>query len=123
MHDAARPLATAELLERLVGRARESGGAIAAAPVVDSLKRADASGRVILHPVERTGMFQAETPQVFDLRKFREAYEKLGAAEPTDDAEVMRLAGFPVELVVSGQWNFKLTSPEDMERLRRVFQG
>ena len=123
IHDAARPLATAELLERLVARARECGGAIAAARVVDSLKKADASGRFIAAPVDRDGMFQAETPQVFDLAKFRLAYARLGTATPTDDAEVMRLAGFPVELVVSGQWNFKLTSPEDMDRLHRVFRG
>lgn len=120
VHDAARPLATAELLERLVARARVSGGAIAASKVVDSLKKADASGRFIAAPVDRDGMFQAETPQVFDLVRFRTAYSRLGDAAPTDDAEVMRLAGFPVELVVSGQWNFKLTSPEDMDRLRRV---
>ncbi len=120
VHDAARPLAQAELLERLVARARVCGGAIAASRVVDSLKLADADGRYIELPVSRERMFQAETPQVFDLVKFRLAYAGLRGESPTDDAEVMRLAGFPVELVISGQFNLKLTSPEDLEKLHRM---
>ena len=122
IHDAARPLATAGLLERLVARARACGGAIAATPVVDSLKRADGSGVFIAEPVARDGLFQAETPQVFDLEKFRAAYMMLGENSPTDDAEVMRMAGFQVELVCSKQWNLKLTYPEDLEKLQGVIQ-
>ena len=121
MHDAARPLATAELLERLVARARVGGGAIAASRVVDSLKRVSADGVTIAAPVARDGLFQAETPQVFDLEKFRYACEQLGDVTPTDDAEVMRLAGYQVELVISGQWNIKLTSPDDLDKLRRIY--
>lgn len=121
VHDAARPLASAELLERLVTRARACGGAIAASAVVDSLKRAGSDGISIAEPVPRDGLFQAETPQVFDLEKFRSAYEQLGGETPTDDAEVMRLAGYPVELVISGQWNLKLTSPDDLNKLRRIY--
>ena len=122
VHDAARPLAQGELLERLTLRARACGGAIAAAAVVDSLKLADENGRFIQSPVPRERMFQAETPQVFDLKKFRHAYDILGNETPTDDAEVMRLAGYPVELVISGQWNIKLTSPADLEKLRRIYE-
>jgi len=121
VHDAARPLATAELLERLVARARVCGGAIAASRVVDSLKRVSADGVTIAAPVSRDGLFQAETPQVFDLEKFRYACEQLGDVTPTDDAEVMRLAGYQVELVISGQWNLKLTSPDDLDKLRRIY--
>ena len=121
VHDAARPLASAELLERLVTRARVRGGAIASSVVVDSLKRVAADGVTIDAPVARDGLFQAETPQVFDIEKFRMAYETLGEIAPTDDAEVMRLAGFPVELVISGQWNLKLTSPDDLDKLRRIY--
>ena len=121
VHDAARPLAGAKLLERLALRARACGGAIAAAPVVDSLKLADANGQYIERPISRERMFQAETPQVFDLAKFRLAYEKLGEETPTDDAEVMRLGGFQVELVISGEFNMKLTSPEDLEKLRLIW--
>ena len=121
VHDAARPLATAELLERLVARARVCGGAIASSVVVDSLKRVSPDGVTIAEPVPRDGLFQAETPQVFDLEKFRDACARFGDAAPTDDAEVMRLAGYPVELVISGQWNIKLTSPDDLDKLRCIY--
>ncbi len=122
IHDAARPLASAELLLKVARRARVCGGAIAAGKVVDSLKLADDSG-FILRPIPRERVYCAETPQIFDLVKYRQACGKLGDAVPTDDAEIMRLAGFPVELVESGQWNMKLTSPEDLAKLRSCFQG
>ncbi|MBR2344523.1 MAG: 2-C-methyl-D-erythritol 4-phosphate cytidylyltransferase [Lentisphaeria bacterium] len=122
VHDAARPLAGGALLERLVCHARACGGAIAASAVVDSLKLADENGRFIAAPVSRERMFQAETPQVFDLNSFRQAYSVLGDNAPTDDAEVMRLAGYQVELVKSGQWNMKLTSPEDLDKLKKFLE-
>ena len=121
IHDAARPLADAALLERLVSRARACGGAIAASKVADSLKLADQSGFIIA-PVSRESVYHAETPQVFDLKKYRDACAALDGAVPTDDAEIMRLAGYPVELVESGIWNMKLTSPADLAKLQQCFQ-
>ena len=122
IHDAARPLATAQLLEKVAEYARRCGGAVAASKVVDSLKLADDTG-LIVSPVARDRMFCAETPQVFDIEKYRIACDKLAGAVPTDDAEIMRLAGFPVVLVESGQWNCKLTAPEDLLKLRQLLRG
>lgn len=121
IHDAARPLATAKLLEKVLERARVVGGAIAAAPVADSLKRAFPDG-LIASPISREMVFCAETPQIFDLEKYRIACAALNGVVPTDDAEIMRLSGYPVELVNSGQWNIKLTSPEDLEKIRWCLQ-
>ena len=122
VHDAARPLASAALLEKVAARARLCGGAIAASKVTDSLKLSDGRG-MIAAPVSREMVYHAETPQVFDLKNYRAACAALRGEAPTDDAEIMRLAGFPVELVVSDQWNIKLTSPEDLEKLRQCFTG
>ena len=122
IHDAARPLATAALLEKVLERARITGGAIAANPVADSLKLADANG-MIAAPVPRERVFHAESPQIFDIEKYREASLALGGTVPTDDAEIMRLSGFAVELVDSGQWNMKLTSQGDLEKLRMMLAG
>ncbi|MBQ4329296.1 MAG: 2-C-methyl-D-erythritol 4-phosphate cytidylyltransferase [Lentisphaeria bacterium] len=122
IHDAARPLASAALLKKVLERARMSGGAIAANPVADSLKLADENG-MIAAPVSRDRVFHAETPQIFDLEKYRAACRALNGVVPTDDAEIMRLSGFPVELVDSGQWNMKLTSPGDLEKLRMMLAG
>lgn len=122
IHDAARPLASAQLLLKVAARARISGGAIAANKVADSLKLADENGFIKV-PVDRSMVYHAETPQIFDLAKYRIACGKLDGIVPTDDAEIMRLAGFPVELVESGQWNMKLTSPEDLAKLQNCFTG
>ena len=120
IHDAARPLASAGLLTRVVDAARVYGGAIAASKVADSLKLADDSG-FIVNPVSREMVYHAETPQAFDLEKYRDACGRLDGAVPTDDAEIMRLAGFPVKLVDSMQWNMKLTSPGDLTKLQQCF--
>lgn len=122
IHDAARPLATAGLLKKVADRARITGGAIAAGKVADSLKLADEK-RMIVSPVPREMIYYAETPQIFDLVKYRRAFAELNGAVPTDDAEIMRLAGYQVELVESDQWNIKLTSPGDLAKLRRCIPG
>ena len=123
IHDAARPLATAELLLKVAQRARICGGAIAASKVADSLKRAGENSMLISCPVDRELIYCAETPQIFDLKNYRSACAALNGEVPTDDAEIMRLAGFPVELVISGIWNIKLTSPEDLAKLRYCNPG
>jgi 2-C-methyl-D-erythritol 4-phosphate cytidylyltransferase len=120
IHDAARPLASTALLERVISRARVCGGAIAASKVADSLKLADDAG-FIKAPVSRDMVYHAETPQVFDLEKYRRACALLSGTMPTDDAEIMRLAGYPVELVESMEWNMKLTSPGDLAKLQQCF--
>lgn len=122
IHDAARPLASGDLLEKVAACARKTGGAIAAGKVVDSLKLADGSG-MILQPVPREQLYYAETPQIFDIVNYRRACEALQDQIPTDDAEIMRLAGFPVALVDSGEWNLKLTSPGDLMKLQRILNG
>ena len=122
IHDAARPLASGKLLEKVAARARETGGAVAAGKVADSLKLADDNGMILL-PVSRDKVYHAETPQIFDIVNYRHACESLQGQVPTDDAEIMRLAGFPVVLVESGEWNLKLTSPDDLGKLQRIFSG
>ena len=117
VHDAARPLATADLLLRVAEAAERCGGAIAASKVVDSLKLGD-DGNMILRSVPREAVWRAETPQVFNVEKFKKAYAALGDELCTDDAEVMKLAGCQVALVETGFPNFKLTAPADMELLK-----
>ena len=122
VHDAARPLATAELLERVARRAAETGGAIAAIKVVDSLKLTGRDGRII-SPVSRDDLYRAETPQVFDLDLLRQAYDKCKSVSATDDAEIMRLAGFPVEVVETGSFNLKLTTAGDLDLLKLFYNA
>ena len=122
VHDAARPLAGAELLERVARRAAVTGGAIAAVKVVDSLKLTGKDGMVI-SPVSRDDLYRAETPQIFDLELLRQAYDQCSLVSATDDAEIMRLAGFPVEVVETGAFNLKLTTAGDLDLLKLFYNA
>ncbi len=118
VHDAARPLLTADLVRRGLEAARRSGAAVAATPVRDTLKRAgrDAAQRDIVETVDRTALWAAQTPQVFRADLLHDAFEKIGPAASglTDDAAVVQAAGQRVVLFDGDPANIKLTVPEDL---------
>ncbi len=116
IHDAARPLADGALLEKLLERAREMGGAIPGKPVTDTVKRTQPDG-LIVEEVSREGLWRVETPQVFDREKLLAAYRAAGERSFTDDAGVMAAAGFPVAVVSNPAENLKLTYDFEFERL------
>ena len=118
IHDAARPLASAALLEKLAEEARRTGGAIPGKPVTDTLKRSDASG-LIAETVDRSGLWRVETPQVFDLALLRAAYARFPDGDFTDDAGVMAAAGYACRVVHNPDDNLKITYPGDLELLSR----
>lgn len=115
VQDAARPLATAELLARCVASARACGSGVAAHRVVDTIKAATAEGAVTATP-DRRALWAAETPQVFRRDWLAAAYELVArdGLEVTDDAQAVQLAGHPVQLVESQQDNLKITRAADL---------
>lgn len=117
IHDAARPLADADLLLRVLAAARECGGALPGRRVTDSIKIVDEHG-MIVEAVDRSLLWRAETPQIFDLEKLRRAYLRPG--EATDDAEIMRRSGWKVKMVEAAAPNPKLTTPEELEEIRML---
>lgn len=126
IQDAARPLLDSGELRRLLDKLGEGfDGAIAALPVVDTLKRG--SDR-ILDTVTRDGLWQAQTPQVFRYGAIVEAHRKAAHLSPaqrdtlTDDAAVAELAGLAVALVPGRAENFKITTPADLIRLEHMLQ-
>src|SRR2546422_1058623 len=74
VHDAARPLVTRDLVERCIAALPGWEGAIAAAPVTDTIKQADADGRVV-RTLERSTLWSIQTPQVFDADALRRALD------------------------------------------------
>jgi 2-C-methyl-D-erythritol 4-phosphate cytidylyltransferase len=125
IHDAARPLLTPELVEALVialDADSEAAGVIAAAPVVDTIKRGSfvRNGRTkeprVVRTEDRSELWAAQTPQVFRADALREA---LAAAErpeeATDEAMLVEGAGGTVLIhPVEGQ-NLKVTTPLDLQ--------
>lgn len=116
VHDAARPLATEEIFDACVSAAAQVGGAIAAVPVADTLKRIEHDGKGIAATVARSGLWQAQTPQAFRRRLLAEAH-KLAVSEgivATDDADLVERTGVRVEVVEGSTANIKITTPSDL---------
>jgi len=120
VHDAARPLISHALLDRLVETATRYGTAVPALPVQDTLKRAD-DGRTVQATVPREGLYRVQTPQVFRadwlINAHRRAAEQ-GFEQATDDAQLLERAGYPVYLAEGDPRNLKLTTPDDLHLLR-----
>lgn len=117
IHDAARPLIPSGTIPALLEALRTHHGAIPAAAISDTLKRA-ADG-LILATVPRDGLYRAQTPQAFRFPDLIRLHQNapLGA---TDDALMLEAAGLPVALVAGSDDNIKLTFPEDLVRLERL---
>jgi len=116
VHDAARPcLRVADLDRLLTELADDPVGGLLAVPVSDTLKQADATGRVAA-TVDRSQFWRALTPQMFRLGPLRNALRETLARGQlvTDEAAAMEAAGFAPRLVEGRADNLKITRPEDL---------
>ncbi len=118
VHDAARPLVSPETVAAVAAAAAEGDGAIAAAPVVDTLKSEGADGAIDA-TVPRAGLWGAQTPQGFPVAVLRAAVEAAHAAgaldAATDCASLVEAAGGRVRLVETRGPNLKVTTPADRD--------
>ncbi|MEX0710662.1 MAG: 2-C-methyl-D-erythritol 2,4-cyclodiphosphate synthase [Chloroflexota bacterium] len=121
IHDAARPGASTELMARVVAAVTPTDGVIPVVDFHDSLKRIDASGRVVA-VVEREGVAAAQTPQAATLVVLRAALEEAQAwnRQVTDDAGALAAGGVTVHTLPGEPGNLKLTEPGDEALLRGV---
>jgi len=122
VHDAARPLLTEELVRCCVDALGDGvDGAIAAAPVTDTIKHTDGAGRVV-STLERSALWAVQTPQVFRAEVLRRALDadSSSLAGATDDASLVEAAGGRVEVVESRIENFKVTTPLDLRMAEAV---
>lgn len=118
IHDGARPLVSAPLIDGVLAQLVAAPGAIAAVPVRDTLKRG--SGTVITDTVDRRNLWRAQTPQGFHYTAILQAHRAATGAELTDDAHVAERAGMKVALVEDSEDNLKITTPDDLVRAERI---
>lgn len=120
VHDGARPFAGASLIARVAAAARTTA-VIPVLPVVDTIKRVDAGGRVVA-TVDRGALRRAQTPQGFPgplLRRLHAAgSDAVAAVDVTDDALLCERAGHPVDTVGGDPLNLKITGPRDLRYAR-----
>ena len=111
VHDAARPLVTSSETAEVMRAAEENGAAIAATPIVDTVKKVE-RGRIAA-TIDRSGLWAAATPQAFREEILRRvlALEE----EATDEAALCERLGIPVAIAPISRLGFKVTTPEDLE--------
>ncbi len=117
VHDAARPCLHLDDLTRLLAiTATSRVGGILAAPVRDTMKRAEAGKQAIAHTVDREALWHALTPQLFPLELLRNCLERAlrEGATITDEASALEYCGYHPELVIGRSDNIKVTRPEDL---------
>ena len=114
IHDGARPLVTAEIIDEAILQASACGAAAPAVPVKDTVKLAS-DGRVERTP-DRSALFAVQTPQVFDADLIRGALGKAAeeGAALTDDCSAVERLGIPVTLTRGSYENIKITTPVDL---------
>jgi 2-C-methyl-D-erythritol 4-phosphate cytidylyltransferase len=115
VHDAARPLVTAEQIAQVLELARQHGAATLAAPITDTLKRAD-KNRFVSGGIDREGLYAMETPQIFSRDLLMDAYTAVAANNLliTDEVSAVEHLGAKVFLVPNDQFNLKITFPRDL---------
>lgn len=116
IHDAARPLATAELFDAVLGElgaAEQAAGVIAAAPLTDTVKAAG-DDRVVQRTLDRSRLWGAQTPQAFRTAALREAIAAGDPGAATDEAMLVEAAGGVVLLRDPGAPNLKVTTAGDL---------
>ena len=122
VHDAARPLISARAAREVALAAALHGAAVLSAPAVDTVKIADARGRVLSTP-DRSRVWHAETPQGFRTKVLRAAYRAAGGGNATDDTQLVERAGGGVLIVPSRTPNFKVTTGGDLARAAKLLDS
>ncbi|HUR92718.1 MAG TPA: 2-C-methyl-D-erythritol 4-phosphate cytidylyltransferase [Gemmatimonadaceae bacterium] len=117
VHDAARPLVPASVIESVIAEARRGNGAVPALPLADTLKRVASAGG-ITETVSRDGLWRAQTPQAFPRDMIERAYThaRANAIKATDDAALCELLGMPVVVVPGSERALKITDEADFAR-------
>lgn len=124
IQDAARPCTTEELIAATIAAARETGAAVAAQPITDTIKES-ADGKTISRTMDRARLWSVQTPQTFRVEIIRRA---ISAARQknlifTDDTAACELIGQPVQLVSSATPNPKVTVPGDLPFIETLLRN
>lgn len=128
VHDGVRPLLSVELIKRMISLGEKGECIVPLVPVTDTLKSAIRlpDGRIVQadvpNPVRKTS-WCAQTPQVFPSDAIKDAYTLAYSEAFTDDASVLEAKGFRITYTDGEKLNFKITTKEDLDLARLIFEG
>ena len=112
IHDGARPLVSRDIIERGLQAAQETGAAVAAVPVTDTIKAAG-NDHIVIDTPPRSQLWAVQTPQVFRFSMIEEAYRQ-AKGDVTDDATLVEQIGGKIKLFMGSYNNIKITTPRDL---------
>jgi len=115
IHDACRCCVTEEIIDSTIAAAARSGAAIPACPVTATIKQA--KDNIITKTVDRTGLYEAQTPQIFSASLLKKAYENLenlDKSKISDDSQLVEALGHKVTIVETDSSNIKITRQSDI---------
>jgi 2-C-methyl-D-erythritol 4-phosphate cytidylyltransferase len=121
IHDAARPCLAQQWIDRVFETGSKTGAAILAIPVAGTLKRVGPDS-VITETVDRTGLWEAQTPQVFSRALLEKAFTA-AKGQPTDEAQAVEATGQRVTVVPGSPINLKITSREDLKLAEQALKA
>jgi 2-C-methyl-D-erythritol 4-phosphate cytidylyltransferase len=124
IHDAARPLAAPALFDRCIERLEHwrCDGVVAAARAVDTVKEADAGGRVIA-TLERGTLWVVQTPQVFQADSLLRGLREGDLSRATDDAQLVEAVLGDIRVVEAPRHNLKVTTEQDLRIAELLIAG
>jgi 2-C-methyl-D-erythritol 4-phosphate cytidylyltransferase len=115
VHDAVRCCVKEKWIDEVIAEAAKTGAAILACPVVATLK--EAKDKVIIQTVDRAGLYEAQTPQVFETSLLKKAYANLKNLDKnkiSDDSQLVEAIGEKVSIVETDSSNIKITHKADL---------
>jgi 2-C-methyl-D-erythritol 4-phosphate cytidylyltransferase len=118
VHDAVRPFISLDMIQRVIEAARRSGAAILGVPSVDTIKQVER--QMILGSIPRERIVLAQTPQAFQYRTLREAFDRAQADgfNGTDESSLVERLGKTVTVLMGSDRNIKITKPSDLPLAR-----
>jgi 2-C-methyl-D-erythritol 4-phosphate cytidylyltransferase len=121
VHDAARPFISDELIAKGLEAAQETGSAVAAIPVNNTIKLVDEDSTII-STLNRSQLWSIQTPQIFRFDILSKAYSSINT-DVTDDAALVELAGYKVKIFPGSDINIKITTPDDLVIAEAIAKG
>jgi len=124
VHDVVRPCVTPEAVSAVFAKAAQTGAALLAQPVHDTVKRVG-DKQVVYETLSRQGLWLAQTPQVFRRDWLIAAHANRAKLGPdiTDDAQLVEKAGHPVHVVEGPPTNIKITTKSDLDLAKAILQS
>lgn len=114
IHDGARPMISSEIIKKAITMVKEKKALTVAAKTIDTIKKVDANLKII-KTVDRSSLFNTQTPQAFECKLIKEAHEKLKGQNFTDDCGMLESLGADVYILEGDYKNIKITTQSDIE--------